>query len=294
MMSSKQNHVLSKWMDQILISHVRPSEEVARAHDAKIKKLMHDMEEELPKQSALFKGCSVELVGSAGGCSTKVGEANEYDLNIILDLPFRFTRFFTNESIYLNFEDSSPTFASIEVDEESVSRVLSDLSLCDIESTNQFFKTSEREDFDIFVKRNNKYVISSEKVRNHFGSAFHNLNRFNSNGSNLIPAFKSNHPTVQQSDCYPTLYQDVMLVENEWGYDYFVHDLSFSVDITCCIRLPLKMFKHHPRIPQAIEQICNLISIPDDVSYATMIPKKSITGIFLSKYAQLRRKVLIA
>ena len=135
-------------MDQILSSHVRPSEEVAQAHDAKIRTLMHDMEEELPKQSALFKGCSVELVGSAGGCSTKVGEANEYDLNIILDLPF------PNESIKLDFEDSSPTFASIEVDKESVSQLLSDLSLCDIESTNQFFKTNEREDRHHKLKTN--------------------------------------------------------------------------------------------------------------------------------------------
>ena len=82
MIPSRHNSAITKWLDKILQSHVEPSKEVAEAHDAKIKKLMHDLEEELPKQSELFKGCSVELVGSTGGCGKKVGEANEYECDI--------------------------------------------------------------------------------------------------------------------------------------------------------------------------------------------------------------------
>ena len=264
MVPSKHNDALTKWLEQTLLSHVQPSEDVANAHDAKIKKLICDIEEELPKQSALFKGCSAELVGSAGGCGTKVGEANEYDINITLQLPF------PQEEITLNFDDSSPTYASIEVSENIVRSVLTDLSLCDIENANNFYKGDKREDFDIFVKRNGKYIISSQKVRSHLGVAQHHLNRFNANGGG-----SSNQGPAHQNDFYPRLFQDVILIKTDYGFAYFVHDLKFSVDISCCIRLPLTAFKHHPKIPYAINRISSLVSAPDDAMFAYMIPKKS-------------------
>ena len=203
------------------------------------------------------------MVGSAGGCGTKVGEANEYDLNVILDLPF------LHKSIRLNFEDSSPTYASIEVTEEIVSSILSDLSLCNIENKTQFHK-DESQDFDIFVKRNNKYIISSRKVLASLALIINNLNGLNSNGGG-----SGGQGPVEMKEFKPRLYQDIMILENDWGFDYIHHDMNFSVDITCCLRIPVKAFMHHPKIPQAIKTISNLISIDEDAKFATMIPKTS-------------------
>ena len=55
MIPSRHNSAITKWLDKILQSHVEPSKEVAEAHDAKIKKLIHDIEEELPKNLNCLK-----------------------------------------------------------------------------------------------------------------------------------------------------------------------------------------------------------------------------------------------
>ena len=150
--------VLSKCLEDILQTHVRPSENISQLHDDMVKLLMKDMENELPKESVLFKDCSVELVGSAG-CNTKIVEADEYDINVIINLPF------SEEEISLNFEDSSPTFASVEVTKELVSSLVSDLSVCEPKSNSQMADDFKKQQYNIFAKRNNKYIISSEKIQ---------------------------------------------------------------------------------------------------------------------------------
>ena len=114
---------LSKCLEDILQTYVLPSDEIAELHDNKVKLLMKHMENELPKESVLFKDCEVELVGSAG-CNTKIVEADEYDINVIIKLPF------SSDEISLNFDDSSPTFASLEVRKDVVESLVSDISIC--------------------------------------------------------------------------------------------------------------------------------------------------------------------
>ena len=112
-MTEHTSNRLSNCLEQILTSHVLPSKEISDIHNAEIKILIMTLKKELPKEDLLFKNCSVELVGSVG-CNTKVVESDEFDLNVVLDLPFE------SHELGINFEDSSPTRASIEINEISI------------------------------------------------------------------------------------------------------------------------------------------------------------------------------
>ena len=116
---------------------------------------------------------------------------------VIINLPFSL------DELSLNFEDLSPTFASIEVSNELVSNLVTDLSICEQKSIYESIDDSEKHEYDIFVRRNDKYIISSRNVQNIFSLAISNLNRLNSSGGS------SNGGPVETLEFSPRFYHDV-------------------------------------------------------------------------------------
>lgn len=261
-MNSQTNTNLSKYLDSIIETHVQPAEDVRLLHDQKVDMLMKRLKDELPKQSKLFENCSVELVGSAGS-GTKVCEADDYDINVIINLPFDSTE------VRLNFEDSSPTYASVEVRKEIVNNLIRDMTLCHPQYNIDINYTEDP--FDIFVERNDKFIISSKKVQGQLQVLLLKLNFSNcseSGGASFSGGMKPDNIKY-----YPHGFQDIMITEHNYGFNYVKYDLRFNVDIACCLRLPFSSINHHPYIPKATEKLQNLMH--NSAPFVTLTPKSS-------------------
>ena len=124
---------VDQWLTSLLESHVSPCPRVAAKHRALLELRMRQMEMKLPGLEDVFAGVHVKMAGSVLS-GTKVGESDEFDVNVVIKLPF------DELEATLNFNDSSPSYACVEVPEEIVKRT--------------------KNQFDIFAEREGVFHIS--------------------------------------------------------------------------------------------------------------------------------------
>ena len=129
---------LSNHLESILETHITPDKNVKEKHDKKIATLLHLLKQKLGKISRLFDNVEIEMAGSVAD-RTKIDESDEYDVNVVIKPPI------DAKDLVLKFEDSSPTFASIEVSKEAVDKY--------------------GNEFGIFVENEGKYILSSKKIQ---------------------------------------------------------------------------------------------------------------------------------
>ena len=263
-MSSKINGVLSESLENILRNHAQPPDEIAQLHDSRLKSILDTLENELPIQSILFKNCSAEIVGSSG-CTTKTGDADEYEINVIIDLPFG------PEELWLSYDESWPKFGNIEVTDDTVHDLVSNRLLSKPTCLYTKDHASDKHPYDIFVRTNGRHMISSQKVQSHFYKCLSNLSIVKSNEdvdhsrSSRLSGFDSR------------FYQNVIIVENStYGFDYFIHNIKYKLDISCSLRVPTEVFMSHPTIPATLDSIQSLIPDNEDTNFAIMVPKTSL------------------
>ena len=75
------------WLENFLESHVKPDTRVAKCHQGVLDLRMEEMRESLPQINNLFNNVRLEMAGSVLN-DTKVGESDEFDVNVVIKLPF--------------------------------------------------------------------------------------------------------------------------------------------------------------------------------------------------------------
>ena len=128
---------VTRWLESIPESHVKPDPTVAREHHAIVEERMRQMEDKLPGLMKVFAGVKVEMAGSVLS-ETKIGESDEFDINVVINLPFDLSE------VSLNLDDSSPGYASLEVPEGIV--------------------RGFEEKYDIFAAKGDTYHVSAGKL----------------------------------------------------------------------------------------------------------------------------------
>ena len=96
------------WLEGLLDSHVKPHPRVTDIHQSIIDLRMKEMTKRLPEINKVFEGVQLEMAGSVLN-RTKVGESDEFDVNVVIKLPF------DEEHASLEFDKSSPGYALLQV-----------------------------------------------------------------------------------------------------------------------------------------------------------------------------------
>ena len=93
----------TRWLASLLDSHVKPEPRVADCHLGILDMRMKEMTEKLPEISKVFEGVELEMAGSVLN-RTKVGDSDEFDVNVVVKLPF------DEKRVSLEFDKSSPGY----------------------------------------------------------------------------------------------------------------------------------------------------------------------------------------
>ena len=235
--------MVSRWLERELESHIQPETIVGREHHAIIDLRMKQMEEKLPGIHDVFAGVKVEMAGSVQS-ETKVGEMDEFDINVVINLPF------DSSEVTLNFDNSSPSYASVEVPESTV--------------------TTIQERYDIFATRGEIFHLSAGKLEYLVSKAVTlDLNSLNSGGGGGTSGLK------QQVDFNPNMFVDIMAFKTEEGWNYFQKKVGFAVDIVPCIHLPLIALEDHPTIMKSIKRITRIFPNLSMENIIRLVPKTS-------------------
>ena len=149
----------------------------------------------------------------------KVGESDEFDINVVVNLPF------DESEVTLNYNNSSPSYTLVEVPREIVK--------------------SHEQDYNMFSEDpEEKHQISAPKLGQHLHCAiFSDLNMFNESGSSGRIGF----------DC--KFFSNFMIYKSTEGWTCHHDSMGFKLDTVCCIHLPLSALKNHPVIPHSLKKI---------------------------------------
>ena len=231
------------WMTCVLESHVLQCPRVAAKHCALLDLRMRQMEEKLPGLKDVFAGVKVKMAGSVLS-ATKVGESDEFDINVVIKLPFDELR------ATLNFDDSSPSYACVEVPEEIVKRL--------------------EDKFDIFAEREGVFHVSAYKLDQLRNTAVSlDLNSLNSGGGGGRNTF------LNYIDFNCDMFADTMIYKTAEGWASISHTLGFKLDLVTAIQLPLSALNHHPTIPKSLERIKTIFPEIQVDNVVQLVPKTS-------------------
>ena len=149
----------------------------------------------------------------------KVAESDEFDINVVVNIPF------DESEVTLNYNDSSPSYTLVEVPKEIVK--------------------SHEQEYDMFSEDpEKKYQISAPKLDQHLHCAISiDLNRFNESGRSDRIDF----------DC--KFFSNFMIYKSTEGWTCHNDSMGFKLDTVCCIHLPLSSLKNHPVIPNSLKKI---------------------------------------
>ena len=234
---------VTQWLEGLLDSYVKPDPQEAAFHQSILDLRMQEMKERLPEINKVFDGVQLEMAGSVLN-STKVGQSDEFDANVVIKLPF------DEKYASLTFDKSSPGYALLEISKDVVRTV--------------------QEDHDIFVEHNNAFFVSAEKLDVNLRMAiFQELNSLNTSGSSSSAGFRE---TLSfDSDSCP----DILVYKCEGGWEYIVQRKKFSLDLAICIHLPVSVLKDHPTIPDAIKRIQTVFPDITETNFVRLVPKTS-------------------
>ena len=143
---------VTRWLEGLLDSHIKPDPQLADFHQSLLDLRMEEMTKRLPEINKVFEGVQVEMAGSVLN-RTKVGESDEFDVNVVIKLPF------DEKHASLAFDKSSPGYALLQVPKAVVETV--------------------QVDWDIFVEHDNMFYVSAAKLDRILSMA----NSLNSGGS---------------------------------------------------------------------------------------------------------------
>ena len=234
---------VNSWLESLLISHVIPDQRVAEQHRAVLDLRIRQMEELLPKSKEVLEGVRVELAGSVKS-DTKVGESDEFDINVVVKLPFNVSQ------VSLNFDSSSPGYATLEVPQATV-RELEDK-------------------FDIFAEDGETYHVSAYKldqiVRKAVIMDLNNLNNESGSGTRELKQY-----IVFDLN----MWTDTLAYPADEGWPSHSHNIAFKVDIVSCIQLPLANLTAHPTITKTIKNIKNIFPDIPIEDIVRLVPKMS-------------------
>ena len=232
---------VTRWLEELLESHVIPDPRVAEEHRELINLRMRQMEELLPGVNKLFDGIKVEMAGSVLS-QTKVGESDEFDINAVIKIPF------DESQISLNYERSSPGYASVEVLNELVDNL---------------------EEVNIFTQLDEKYHISGKKITLLLLNAISNeLNALNTMGGGTGGLKQTNRFECQ-------MFRNFLMYKTEEGWASAIQPLNFNVDLAACIQLPMHALKEHPTIVQSLKKIRNIFPNLEIENVVRLVPKTS-------------------
>ena len=175
------------WLVSLLDRHVKPDPRVADCHQGILDKRMKEMAEKLPEINKVFEGVQLEMAGSVLN-RTKVGESDEFDVNLVIKLPF------DEKHVTLAFDKSSPGYALLQVPKADVEAV--------------------QEDQDIFVERDNMFYVSAAKLdRILIMGISQDLNFLNSGGHG--------HGDYKENITFHgNMFGDIMVFKAEDGWEY--------------------------------------------------------------------------
>jgi hypothetical protein len=175
-----------------------------------------------------------------------VDESNEFDVNVVIKLPF------DDSKVMLNYSDSSPSYTLLEIPKEIVK--------------------SHKQEYDMFTEdpQGTTNYISGLKLDQHLNLAMNrDLNMLNNNGGSRRGGLKSN------LDFSPKLFTNFMIYKSTDGWKCFHDSLGFKVDLVCCINLSLSALKSQPVIPYSLMKIREIFPDMQMEDTVRLVPKTS-------------------
>lgn len=173
-----------------------------------------------------------------------MGESDEFDINVVINLPFDETH------VTLNYDDSSPSYALVEIPEKIV----------------KSFELG----FDMFAEKDGAFHISAQKLDQHLNMAVNmDLNMLNNSGGN-------GGLSKKHLDFSSDLFTNFFIYKSDEGWTSIHDTMKFKVDLVCCIHLPLSALENHPIIPSSLKSILRVfpgINFNDDI--VRLVPKTS-------------------
>ena len=117
-----------------------------------------------------------------------MGEFDEFDINVVIKLPF------DKSEVTLNYNDSSPSYALVEIPENIVK--------------------SYEENYDMFSEKDGAYHISAQKLDQYLNLAINlDLNMLNNNGGGGGHGLSKSH-----LDFNPDLFTNIMIMKTPEGW----------------------------------------------------------------------------
>ena len=175
-----------------------------------------------------------------------MGESDEFDINVVINLPFDETH------VTLNYDHSSPSYALVEIPEKIV-------------------KSFEL-DFDMFAEKDGAFHISAQKLDQQLNMAVMvDLNMLNNNGGGGNGGLSK-----RNLDFCSDLFTNFFIYKSDEGWTSIHETMKFKVDLVCCIHLPLSALENHPIIPSSLKSILSVfpdINFNDDI--VRLVPKTS-------------------
>ena len=208
------------WLENFLESHVKPGTRVAKCHQGVLDLRMEEMRESLPQINNLFNNVRLEMAGSVLN-DTKVGESDEFDVNVVIKLPFE------EKHASLEFDKSSPGYALIQVTEAAVATVA--------------------EDFDICFEHEDKFYVNAHKLSQLLSMAIGTkFNYLNCGGTSGYDGYK-NDMTFRCN-----MFGDIMALKCDDGWEYVAQPKDFDLDLAPCVQVPMSLLKNHPAVNGAL------------------------------------------